>query len=251
MTSSSVAGLLACVVIATQCTEAAAGLLQWAFGVSLFPMVQGQLAFVVGLVVFSGALRKGIDPSDAVARLDAWTHRRCWNPLFTFVQRMFHVNRFTLIAACIVGEILMACGVISYAILRTASIGTNVVTTQIVLVFVIVSDLVRIDVRHVLGELMRCSRAFERHGYAKVDAETLVLFRPRMRMRSFIMVLVYWFFTTDIHHFVTDEQFSLASVPIDFFVFGVWGYIHLFDGDDIDPRNRTYLFDGQQAHEEA
>ncbi|KKW29668.1 MAG: hypothetical protein UY72_C0036G0010 [Candidatus Uhrbacteria bacterium GW2011_GWD2_52_7] len=178
-----------------------------------------------------------------VNALDAWIHKRVMNPVFAWMQRWLHVNRFDLLRYGLVVNVVLPALVMLEAV-HDVSIGKSSGIVMILITMLYVSDIVSAGFGNLWSALKNASERFE-HGQFTAAEPVLVNFcRGRTQMRKIWTIFIYAEFQYTLYPRYVGEHWS-SEVMYTLMMIGFWLFAHLYDSNDIDPRDRTYLLGPQ------
>lgn len=182
---------------------------------------------------------------------DRFVHRRLFNPVFLLVQKWFHVSRYHLLFAAetlvfmlfmLLGAFFLATGIfkadplallvgIMYVVITVGVVQTGLMARR-------------------LTALKEVYERFEERGFAR-PAVTLIALaadRKSSRLLTNPMVLCVW---------ITSAIILASGKSLEPLMVAIVAYLsvtcvdeHLWDADDLDPRDREYLFHPQSQSQE-
>lgn len=199
---------------------------------------------VIGIASYFATERWGNAVIVALEGLDAWLHSRFTNPMFDQIQRWLHVNRFDLFRWGLVVSVGLAAMLVirsSYLFLVT---GKFIEILTVVAVPMYVADIVMYGFRRIWDDLLEASERYENGQFTRAEPELMTFCQRRVTTRLvwlvFVIVGVEWELMPLYPGISSESDFFWITHLICLWLIG-----HLYDANDIHPRDRTYLLSPQ------
>ncbi|NBS41485.1 hypothetical protein EBS80_02390 [bacterium] len=180
-------------------------------------------------------------------RFDRFLHDRVFNPLVRLIQRRLHVNRYhVLFASEILSEALFFLTVVVGSLYRWVTKHDAFYALMFLFgAWILHHTYSRGSFARVIEAMRETAARFEERGFAKPPVELILLAvrrrfdRPVWNVVSVAMILIRVAASLlGIHADWLDMMFTALFAN---FLFNK----HLWDVDDLDPRDREYLFQKQ------
>ncbi len=187
---------------------------------------------------------------DLLTAYDRFLHGKLMNPAFRWVQKLFHWNRFQLIRIfMIIATVFTILGTAAGFVTVFIDHDHDLIVHCLNLSVYTLWRVVRFNPHY--DGLKEASETFEATGHA-VPAENLIIFanvlkalRPSGNAVSLLILLI--FVILPPISFGRSVGGLFMSIALMIFMIEC----HLWDIDDIDPKDREYLFEGKRSREPA
>ncbi|MCR4312522.1 MAG: hypothetical protein NUV56_04540 [Candidatus Uhrbacteria bacterium] len=174
----------------------------------------------------------------AIGQADGWLHKNVTDPIFGWMQCWLHVNRFDLlrwglVANILIAAIIVVCEVCFFMVTRNFG-----VLISAACIYFYVFDIIQYGFRNLWKALTDASERFEQGQFTSANPALVSFCRYRAGMRTLYML----FLPIAISSCLT---FGWVSAIYTLHLVCLWLIGHLYDANDIDPRDRTYLMSPQ------